>query len=239
MFSEVPSVAPLVENYLLRLFVASALGGIIGLERDIHGRAAGLRTNLLISLGAAVFMILSEAVATSFSRNIADPILRADPSRIAAQIIAGIVFLGAGAIIKSGFSVRGLTTAACIWISAGIGMCAGAGFFDLAAVTTAISLFSLIVLNRLEKMYTKDTYRILEIETSTDAHTSPILETIRQKNVRILYFDCKRDYVNKKILVRLTLKIHFPDIPDKLSHKITKDIENLGIPVYSINWLHL
>jgi putative Mg2+ transporter-C (MgtC) family protein len=222
----------------MRLIIASILGGIIGLERDIHGRAAGLRTNMLISLGAAVFMIISEAIAVSFSNTIGESVLRADPSRIGAQIITGIGFLGAGAIIKSGFSVRGLTTAACIWISSGIGMSAGAGFFDLSVVATIISLFSLIILNKVEKIYAKDSYRILEIETSSDTKISDLLNVIKQKDIKILYFDNKIDYINKKMSIRLTLKTHYKDITDKLSHVIIKDLEHTGAPIYTIHWLH-
>ena len=112
----------LTSSYLVRVLMASLLGAAIGLERDIHGRAAGLRTNMLVSLGAAIFTIVSEGVALSFSGKIGDTVLRADPGRIAAQIVTGIGFIGAGAVIKSGFSIRGLTTAACIWVSAAVGM---------------------------------------------------------------------------------------------------------------------
>ena len=104
-----------------RILLASFLGGLIGLERDLHGRSAGLRTHLLVSLGASVFMIISGLIAKS-------PLgvdALADPGRIAAQTIVGIGFLGAGVIIKEGVNVRGLTTAACLWTVAAIGMAAG------------------------------------------------------------------------------------------------------------------
>jgi putative Mg2+ transporter-C (MgtC) family protein len=128
------------------LLVASLLGGLIGLERDIHGREAGLRTHLLVSLGAAVFMILSEQVARMSTGTFSDP------GRIAAQIVTGIGFLGAGAIIKAGVNVRGLTTAACLWTVAAVGMAAGAGSYVLAAVTTVIALICLILLKRFERL---------------------------------------------------------------------------------------
>ena len=120
-----------LNSFVFKLVLASFLGAIIGFERDVHGRAAGLRTHLLVSLGSAVFMVLSESIAVSYSNQITYPLLRVDPSRIAAQIITGIGFLGAGAIIKSGMSIRGLTTAACLWLSAGIGMSIGAGYFGI------------------------------------------------------------------------------------------------------------
>jgi putative Mg2+ transporter-C (MgtC) family protein len=154
MFLNMTFLKMIPHYFLIRLLFASLLGALIGVERDIHGRSAGLRTNLLVSLGAAVFMILSEVIPTSFiSGHDSNSILRSDPSRIAANIITGIGFIGAGVIIKSGFSVKGLTTAACLWVSASIGMSAGAGLYELAIIVTTIGLISLIFLNQLEKVY--------------------------------------------------------------------------------------
>ncbi|MFH2038124.1 MAG: MgtC/SapB family protein, partial [Chloroflexota bacterium] len=127
---------------MLRIAIASLLGGLIGLERDMHGRAAGLRTHLLVSMGAAVFTILSEII----SKNANAAGFQADPGRIAAQVVAGIGFLGAGVIIKEGANVRGLTTAACLWGAAAIGMAAGYGHYEIAIFTTAIALVSLVFL---------------------------------------------------------------------------------------------
>jgi len=105
---------------LLRIFVAAALGGAIGLERELRERQAGLRTHLVVSVGAALFTLVSAYGFSGFGS-------RVDPTRIAAQIVTGIGFLGAGAIIRQGLSVRGLTTAASLWLVAAIGMAAGAG----------------------------------------------------------------------------------------------------------------
>jgi putative Mg2+ transporter-C (MgtC) family protein len=225
-------------NFIIRLVVASVLGGIIGLERDIHGRAAGLRTNLLISLGAAVFMLISESIAESYSIKMGDSFFRADPGRIAAQVVTGIGFLGAGAIIKYGFSIRGLTTAACIWISAGIGMSSGAGFFELAIVTTAIGLLCLIVLNILEKKYAKASYRVLEVETSNDTDISSLINTLKRKNLTILYIDTRKDYNANKMSVRFTIQLRHKGVTDKLSHGIVSDLEQTSITIHKINWLH-
>ena len=121
---------------LCRLALAAALGGAIGVEREIRDREAGIRTHLLVALGSALFTIVS---AYGFHEFLAsgDAVVRADPTRIAAQIVTGIGFLGAGAIIREGLSVRGLTTAATLWVSAAIGMAAGAGWYT-AAVATAV-----------------------------------------------------------------------------------------------------
>jgi putative Mg2+ transporter-C (MgtC) family protein len=129
----------------LRLFVASVLGAAIGLEREIHAHPAGMRTHLLVSLGAAAFTVLSIFYFQAPSApNGSTP---TDPSRIAAQIVSGIGFLGAGAILKYGTSVRGLTTAASLWATAGVGMAAGAGAWFVAGVTTVLIVFSLGPLN--------------------------------------------------------------------------------------------
>jgi putative Mg2+ transporter-C (MgtC) family protein len=126
----------------LRLVFACALGGVIGFERELRDREAGIRTHLLVSLGSALFTIVS---AYGFHEFLAsgDNIVRTDPTRIAAQIVTGIGFLGAGAIIREGLSVRGLTTAATLWVVAAIGMACGAGYYWPAAATTALTLFAL------------------------------------------------------------------------------------------------
>jgi len=228
----------ITDNFIIRLLMASILGASIGFERDIHGRAAGLRTNLLISLGAAVFMLVSEALAVSYAGKTGNSVLSADPGRIAAQIITGIGFLGAGAIIKHGFTIRGLTTAACIWISAAIGMSAGAGFFEFALVATIIGLLCLVLLHRLEKKYAKDSYRILEVETANNVNISELIDIVKRENLKILYLDKKRDYDENKMLIKFTIRLHYKGVADKLSHIIVKDLEKSEIPIHKINWIH-
>jgi putative Mg2+ transporter-C (MgtC) family protein len=128
-----------------RLIAASLLGAAIGLERELHAHPAGMRTHLLVSLGSAVFTVLSIFFFTTPAAP--NGSLPTDPSRIAAQIVSGIGFLGAGAILKYGSSVRGLTTAASLWATAGVGMAAGAGAWFVAVVTTVLIVFSLGPLN--------------------------------------------------------------------------------------------
>src|SRR5256885_339578 len=130
----------------IRLLVAAVLGAAIGFEREIHAHPAGMRTHLLVSEGSAIFTVLSiyGFVGVLPSGEGSPP----DPARIAAQIVSGIGFLGAGAILKSGTSIRGLTTAASLWATAAVGVAVGAGEYAVGAVGTAIVLFSLWPLNR-------------------------------------------------------------------------------------------
>ena len=126
-----------------RLALAAALGSIIGLEREFREREAGLRTHLLVSLGSALFTIVSAFGFHDVLSHDPQAVVRLDPSRIAAQIVSGIGFLGAGAIIRQGLSIRGLTTAATRWVVAAIGMAAGAGFYSVAIITTVVALVAL------------------------------------------------------------------------------------------------
>jgi putative Mg2+ transporter-C (MgtC) family protein len=224
---------------LARLAIACLLGAAIGLERDMHGRAAGLRTNMLVSLGSALFMLISETVALLYSPGGANASgLRVDPSRIAAQIITGIGFLGAGAIIKEGINVRGLTTSACLWVSAGIGMACGAGLFELAIVVTLIGLFTLVVVNRLEKLYAKDAYRTLEIVVPNQTDLSHVIDTVKRENLKILHLDYERDYQKDQMVVHFSIRLFHRGVPDKLSHQIIADLEASGLPVQRIKWWH-
>jgi putative Mg2+ transporter-C (MgtC) family protein len=126
---------------LLRLLLAAALGGLIGLEREHSGKPAGFRTNLLICLGAALITEVSFSVAMTAS---------GDPGRIAAQIVSGIGFLGAGTILHARGSVYGLTTAATLWVVAAIGMAVGARAYVAAVITTGLVMLALMLLGRVE-----------------------------------------------------------------------------------------
>jgi putative Mg2+ transporter-C (MgtC) family protein len=127
---------------ILRIALAGGLGGAIGVERQIREREAGLRTHMLVALGAAVFTLASAYGFHDFLVS-GTAIVRTDPTRIAAQIVTGIGFLGAGAIIRQGLAVRGLTTAATLWVVAAIGLTCGAGYYSAAVIATVFVLFSL------------------------------------------------------------------------------------------------
>jgi len=129
---------------MLRLLLAAGLGAAIGLERELRQKPAGLRTNILIAVGAALFTTVSVQLAGKMGGT---------PDRIAAQIVTGVGFLGAGAILHSGTSVQGMTTAATIWVNAAVGMAVGAGEYAMESVATAITLLVLAVLGPLEAFF--------------------------------------------------------------------------------------
>lgn len=131
----------------LRLLLAAGLGAAIGIERELRQKPAGLRTNILIAVGAALFTTVSVQLAQ----------MNGTPDRIAAQIVTGVGFLGAGAILHSGRSVHGMTTAATIWVNAAVGMAAGAGQYAMASVATAITLIVLAVLAPIERHFERRT----------------------------------------------------------------------------------
>jgi putative Mg2+ transporter-C (MgtC) family protein len=131
-------------DIVIRLGIATLLGGLIGLERELHNQPAGLRTHIIVALGSALVMIVSIEMYR-ISNGVSDP------SRIAAQVVTGIGFLGAGAILKFGTDVKGLTTAACLWTSSAIGLSAGAGLWFPAALVTVVVVVTLWILDKLEK----------------------------------------------------------------------------------------
>lgn len=133
----------------LRLFLAVVLGGAVGFERESHNRPAGFRTHILVCAGSALIMMVS---AYGFSGQYG-PGFVVDPSRIAAGVVAGIGFLGAGTILQHRGSVRGLTTAASIWVVSGVGLATGIGFYLGALITTVFVLISLFMLRRTEKIF--------------------------------------------------------------------------------------
>ncbi|MDP2911916.1 MAG: MgtC/SapB family protein [Candidatus Omnitrophota bacterium] len=130
---------------VLRLFLASALGGIIGFERQKHNRRiAGLRTHILVSVGSALIMLVSIYIFEAYAGRVS-----VDPGRIAAGVVTGIGFLGAGTIIRSGESVKGLTTAASLWTVSGIGLACGCGFYIAGIATSIIALATLYLLRKI------------------------------------------------------------------------------------------
>ena len=128
---------------VIRLLYAAVLGGVVGIEREVHEKAAGFRTHILVCIGSCVIMLTSMHIFDIYN-GIAD----VDPGRIAAQVVSGIGFLGAGTIIRSRVSIVGLTTAASLWSIAGVGLAVGSGLFIVSAFATVLILASLLVLSK-------------------------------------------------------------------------------------------
>ncbi|OGW79108.1 MAG: hypothetical protein A3G33_03880 [Omnitrophica bacterium RIFCSPLOWO2_12_FULL_44_17] len=135
-----------------RLGIAALFGGLIGFERDLHHKIAGFRTYSVVSLGSALIMLVSLHIFEIYHG-----LTSVDPGRIAAQVVAGVGFLGAGTIIRDQTHVKGLTTAAGIWLASGIGLACGLGYFGAAAIATVMSLFVLVVFSYIgRKMGSRD-----------------------------------------------------------------------------------
>lgn len=132
---------------VLRLLLAVVLGGIIGYERQARHKSAGLRTHILVSVGSCLIMILSINIYYTVQGH-----TNADPTRLAAQVVSGIGFLGAGTIMKEGLTIRGLTTAASLWVVSGVGLAAGSGYYLSACMTTILSFFTLTMMSKLERV---------------------------------------------------------------------------------------
>lgn len=145
-------------NFAIRLLVAGVLGAVIGLEREYRAKEAGYRTHFLVSLGSALMMIVSKY---GFADILSDTGVGLDPSRIAAQVVSGIGFIGAGTIIIQRQFVRGLTTAAGVWATAGIGLAVGAGMYSLGVAATILTLIGLEVLSRVFKSVSMRTSLII------------------------------------------------------------------------------
>ena len=137
---------------VIRLLLSAIIGGFIGTEREVNNRPAGLRTHILVTLGSTLVMLVS-----------IDGFQSADPSRLAAQVVSGIGFLGAGTIMRTGNNISGLTTAASLWVCAGIGLAVGAGYYLGAIVTTAIVLATLMSLGIFEKRILRKKYQAIEV----------------------------------------------------------------------------
>ena len=186
-----------------RLAGAALLGGLIGLERETHSRPAGFRTHMIVALGSCLVMLVSMYMAELSP-------LRSDPGRIAAQVVTGIGFLGAGAILRFGMSVKGLTTAATLWTTAGIGLAVGCGYWAAAGVTTALTLVVLFVFDKFEKAFFKGrASRKIVIHAKDGPGLVDRVEEIMEKSgVALRKVDIRRDVVERKIEV--SIRADFP-----------------------------
>jgi putative Mg2+ transporter-C (MgtC) family protein len=204
---------------LLRLALAGVLGGLIGLERELRERGAGLRTHLLVAVGAALFTI---AGAYGFGG------VRVDPTRVAAQIVTGVGFLGAGAIIRQGFSVRGLTTAATLWVVAAVGLAAGAGYYSGAVITTALVLLALwplrILAFRILRRFRADDGRLL-VELPVGTGAGEVIDEIERAGARVTAMEVSQEGDRRRLELDLALPHTVP--APRLVARIA-DVENVA-----------
>jgi putative Mg2+ transporter-C (MgtC) family protein len=196
--------------------VAAGLGGAVGLERELREREAGFRTHLLVSVGSCLFTLVSAYGFREFGDS------AVDPTRIAAQIVTGVGFLGAGAIIRQGLAVRGLTTAATLWVVAAIGMASGAGYFSAAVITTALVLFSLWPLRifafRVMTRFRPETDRLL-VQLPSGESPAPLIEKLESLGGSLQSLEVGHEADRRTVLMDVTLppKSDAPAIVSQLS----------------------
>jgi putative Mg2+ transporter-C (MgtC) family protein len=197
-------------NYeiLFRLFLAAVLGAVVGLEREVHGRPAGIRTYLLLCMGSALIMVVSELLFFKYEAKGLTDILRADPGRIAAQAITGIGFLGAGVILRYKDTIRGLTTAAAIWVACAVGLAIGAGFYLFGSAVTGLTLVSLVGLKALERRLKKDWYKEMTVVARDEAgQLNRIQEIITKNKFEIVNFGLKKDLERREVRASFLLRM--------------------------------
>ncbi|MBQ7571248.1 MAG: MgtC/SapB family protein [Bacteroidaceae bacterium] len=203
-------------TFLLRILVAALLGGAIGMERGFRAKEAGFRTHFLVALGAALFMILS---AHGFGDVVLSDSHRLDVSRIAAQVVSGIGFIGAGTIIFQRHAVHGLTTAAGLWVTAAIGMAAGAGLFIIAAFTTALVLLGLEVLNGLLPSVGHRTVSV-SVPNDDGASLHALLDHLHAEGLKVITYNTSQETPHR-LNIRMELRSTRPVSTDQLLQRLS------------------
>jgi putative Mg2+ transporter-C (MgtC) family protein len=194
-------------SLLLRIAVGSLLGGVIGYERDLHGRPAGLRTHMIVALASATFMVISTHFVYLQHYGKED-LVEVDASRIAASIVTGMGFLAGGAIMRTGISVQGLTTAAALWLVGAIGMAAGAGMYIIAAFVTLVGVVALTLLRRFEDKDDRLTRRRIFLVLGAEGSVSEISAKLTEIGATVSAVEYDRHVTDKTL--SLTLDVRFP-----------------------------
>ena len=193
-------------EFVLRLFVAAMLGGVIGLEREYRAKEAGFRTHFLVALGSGLFMILSQFGFDDVLGHYEQVSL--DPSRIASQVVTGIGFIGAGTIIFQKHVVRGLTTAAGLWVTSAIGMTAGAGMYVLSIATTVLVLLCLEALYFILQHFGTRNITIT-FSTPKEENIQPVLQRLRDKEIIIDSYEMTRKDTSSGHYFVVTMEMKF------------------------------
>lgn len=193
-------------EFVLRLFVAAMLGGVIGLEREYRAKEAGFRTHFLVALGSGLFMILSQFGFDDVLAHYEQVSL--DPSRIASQVVTGIGFIGAGTIIFQKHVVRGLTTAAGLWVTSAIGMTAGAGMYVLSIATTVLVLLCLEALYFILQHFGTRNITVT-FSTPKEENIQPVLQRLRDKEITIDSYEMTRKDTSSGHYFVVTMEMKF------------------------------
>lgn len=200
---------PQLGDWALRLLIAGVLGGLVGFEREFSNRPAGLRTHIVVCLGSALVMVTAEFIFEKYSGQVA-----IDPTRMGAQVISGIGFLGAGTILRTGNSIRGLTTAAGVWAVACIGLAAGSGFYAGALIATAFTFITLLLTHPLERWHESkygETKIVVQM-ANFGSDVSSIIDNLLQASATVENFQIVPD---DEVGFRLNLKLKGVDARQK------------------------
>lgn len=192
---------------LWRILIAAGLGLLIGLDRELHGRAAGLRTCLLVAMSGALLMSLSLHLAHLFAGPAEGSVVRLDPGRLPSYAIAGMGFLGAGAIIQGRLRSRGVTTGAAMWACTGIGLAVGAGLYIPALGATVITLVALKIFRDIASHISREQNVMLRLELNDPAAEEPVRELLKANKTRVLFAGRDRCLQADTVVVRLSLSI--------------------------------
>jgi len=206
------------ETAALRLLLSFIAGLLIGIEREAHSQPAGMRTHILISIGSTLGMLLSIYIPQAYPG-----FQNGDPGRIAAQVVTGIGFLGAGAILRFGVNVKGLTTAASIWAMAMLGLALGAGLFKISAVALGFILFSLSVMDAFEKFIFRDKiFKRIEITVKKKTtEVNEISRVLKSLKIRISAVDIRRN--TAETTDKYVFYVHIPVKLD--TQRLTESLE--------------
>ncbi|MBM4295425.1 MAG: MgtC/SapB family protein [Deltaproteobacteria bacterium] len=219
--------------YGTKLALASVLGGAIGFEREKHGQAAGLRTYILVCVGSCLMMMLSLHMEELYRHlGVTQSVVRLDPGRIASYAIAGMGFLGAGAIITGRGTVRGLTTAAGLWLVTGIGLAIGASYLAPALMGAAISLLILYVFRWVKAIFHRDEFTLLSLKYDrAEKPLKKIREILGEHNFTIQFINYKAEIPSNTVTYNLRLRSH-EEVP--WGHIVTALSRTQGIK--EIHW---
>jgi putative Mg2+ transporter-C (MgtC) family protein len=226
----IPSV--IAYEPVVQLALAVVLGGLIGLEREFHGRPAGLRTHILVCLGTTMVMLAAARLYEGLQGTSVDPLLRIDPGRVAAGVLTGIGFIGAGAILRLRGTHRGLTTAACTWLAAATGVAIGMGAYGVAVAGTLIAVLVLVVLHEVEKGIQRVEYReLVVIADLEDGMFARVRDTVRQMGLHPSSGEFMEDIEHKRVHIMLSVRYRGHEMGAILARHLRE------LPgVHSISW---